>query len=44
MRQVIADLEATSGRSDARGIMRTSEMQKRPQINLLARERGKAPG
>lgn len=44
MRQVIADREATSGRSDARGIMWTAEMQKRPQINLFARERGKAPG
>ncbi|MCK1317276.1 hypothetical protein [Bradyrhizobium sp. 23] len=44
MRQVIADREATSGRSDARGIMWTAEMQKRPQINLFAQERGKAAG
>lgn len=44
MRQVIADRVATSGRSDASGFMWTTEMQKRPQINLFARERGKAPG
>lgn len=44
MRQVIADRVATSGHSDARGIMWSTEMQKRPQINLFARERGKAPG
>lgn len=44
LRQVIADRVATSGRSDASGIMWTTEMQKRPQINLFARERGKAPG
>lgn len=30
MRQVIADRVATSGRSDASGIMWTTEMQKRP--------------
>ncbi|MCK1607160.1 hypothetical protein IVB02_38775 [Bradyrhizobium sp. 166] len=43
MRQVIADREATSGRSDARGIMWTAEMQKRPQINLSRESEAKRP-
>lgn len=42
LRQVIADRVATSGRSDASGIMWTTEMQKRPQINLFARARQSA--
>lgn len=35
MRQVIADREATSGRSDARGIMRTAENAEAPADQLV---------
>lgn len=42
-RQVIAKWRQAAVLT-ARGIMWTTEMQKRPQINVFAQERGKAPG